>query len=222
MQHASGSEEPDNGSLEANTLWLTAGAETGQTSSADDLPQPVSLFGKALGQLRQPEQFVFPAAGDDWLHGIGWLDNFEGFRQVVEQFQTDLKRWCAAAVLPIDELILTLGQDLFTEAPELALAHSVAILLAKQARERPELRLPELTSALEDIANNRRRILGFGEETRGFEPPKGKVTVATMHTAKGLNGTASTWPRSVTIAFPAAETRTITEESPGSYATASI
>ena len=186
IQHESGNEEPDNGSLEANSLWLTAGSETGQISSEEALPQPVSLFGKALGQLRQPEQFVFPAAGDDWLNGIGWLDNFEGFRQVVEQFQTDLRRWCAAAVLPIDELILTLGQDLFTEAPELALAHSVAILLAKQARERPELRLPELTSALDDIANNRRRILGFGEETRGFEPPKGKVTIATMHTAKGL------------------------------------
>ena len=159
---------------------------TNQSASGDDLPQPALLFGKALARLRHTERFVFPAAGDDWLEELGWLDDYEGFRLIVERFRTDLKRFCAAAILPIDELILTLGQDLFTEASELALAHSVAILLAKQAKERPEMRLPELTSELEVLARNRRRILGFSEEARGFEPPPGKVTIATIHTAKGL------------------------------------
>ena len=181
-----GIENGEVGSVENGLSWLAAGSNPDESSSGDALPQPVLLFGKALDQMRHPEQFVFPAAGDDWLEAIGWLDNFDGFRPVVERFRKDLKRWCAATILPIDELILTLGQDFFTKAPELALAHSVAILLAKQAKERPDLRLPELTSELEEIARNRRRILGFGEETRGYEPPPGKVTIATIHTAKGL------------------------------------
>ena len=120
------------------------------------------------------------------MDGIGWIDEYEGFRSVVELFRTEVQRWCAATILPIDELILTLGQGLFTEASELGLAHSVAILLAKRVRERPELRLPELTKELEEIARNRRRILGFSEDAHGFEPLPGKVTIATMHTAKGL------------------------------------
>ena len=132
------------------------------------MPQPVSVFAKALAQMRQPEQFLFPAAGDDWLDRIGWIDEYEGFRSVVEQFRTELQRWCAATILPIDELILTLGQGLFTEAAELGLAHSVAVLLAKRVKERPELRLQELTKELEEIARNRRRILGFSEDAHGF------------------------------------------------------
>ena len=161
-------------------------ANANQNTHESELPQQVMRFGKALGRLRLPERFVYPAAGDDWLQELGWIDDFDGFRPVVDRFRQDLRRWCSAAILPVDELVLTLGQDLFTDAPERALAHSAAILLANRAREQPELRLPELTKELEQAAANKRRFLGFGEETRGFEPPIGKVTVATMHTAKGL------------------------------------
>ena len=151
--------------------WLEPDASEGQNAQQNELPQPVIRFGKALGQLRLPERFVYPTAGDDWLQELGWIDDFDGFRPIVDRFQQDLRRWCSAAVLPVDELVLTLGQDLFTEAPERALAHSAAILLANRVREQPELRLPELTKELEQAGANKRRFLGFGEETRGFEPP---------------------------------------------------
>ncbi len=162
------------------------GATEKNSVRGEDLPEPVSIFGKALGRLRYPERFVSPAASDDWLNGIGWLDEHEGFRTVVESFRTDLRRWCAATVLPIDELILTLGHDLFSEPTDLALAHSAAVLLAKRVREQPHLRLPDLTKELEESARNRRRLLGFSADARGFEPSPGEVTIATMHTAKGL------------------------------------
>jgi len=52
----------------------------------------------------------------------------------------------------------------------------------------PEWRLPELTGELAVIARNERRFLGFSEEDTGFNPDayKGRVVVATMHKAKGL------------------------------------
>lgn len=174
----------DNG--EGPPSWLPGQSDSGEKTEEGELPRPAFLFGKALGQLRLPERFIFPAAGDDWLQELGWLDDYDGFRPIVHRFRRDLRRWCSAAVLPVDELVLTLGQDLFTEAPERALAHSAAILLANRARERPDLRLLELTKELEETAVNKRRLLGFTEETRGFEPPAGKVTIATMHSAKGL------------------------------------
>lgn len=166
--------------------WFAASSDQHADSQKVQLPKPVALFSNALGRLRLPERFVYPAAGDDWRKEIAWLDDYELFPSVVDRFRQDLQRWCGAAALPVDELILTLGQDLFTEASDLALAHSAAIVLAQRAAERPNLRLPELTRELEEIASRRRRLLGFSDETRGFEPPAGKVTVATMHTAKGL------------------------------------
>jgi DNA helicase-2/ATP-dependent DNA helicase PcrA len=150
-----------------------------------DLPEPVVTFGAALRRIREPETLLFPAQRD-WLDSLGWLDTVDGFRSVVEAFRADLRRWTAAMVLPIDELLLTLGNDLFSEPADLALTHRLALLLAKLADENPTWRLPELAGELENIAQNRRRLLGFNEEGQGFEPKPGQVTVATMHAAKGL------------------------------------
>ena len=82
--------------------------------------------------------------------------------------------------------MLTLANDLFQEPSELALAHKLALLLREVARSHPDYRLAELVEELAVIARNERRFLGFTSEDTGFEPPKGKVTVATMHKAKGL------------------------------------
>ena len=150
-----------------------------------DLPEPVKTFGRALSKMREPESFIYPGPVD-WLDQIGWLDEVDGFRELVEKFRSDLQRWTGATLLPVDELLLTLGNDLFTKAADLALTHRLAVLLAKLAKENPMWRLPELAGELDNIAQNKRRILGFTEEGLGFEPKTGLVTVATMHAAKGL------------------------------------
>lgn len=150
-----------------------------------EIPEPVTTFGAALRRLREPENLLFPVKSD-WLDSLVWLDTVEGMREQVEAFRSDLRRWTAATVLPVDELVLTLGNDLFTRPADLALTHRLAVLLAKLGEENPTWRLPELAGELENIAQNRRRILGFNEEGLGFEPKPGQVTVATMHAAKGL------------------------------------
>ncbi len=144
------------------------------------------LRGRALGKLGQPEQFVFPRAGGDWLESLSWLDEVAGFREVAEAFRGDLQHWTQATELPVDELVLILGADLFTEPADLALTHHLAVLLAKLGRENPDLRLPDLAGEMENIAQNKRRIQGFSEDAQGFEPKTGTVTVSTMHSAKGL------------------------------------
>lgn len=150
-----------------------------------ELPEPVAIFGAALRKLREPEALLFPVQRD-WLDTLTWLSDFEGMRAFVEEFRSTLRRWTAATILPVDELLLTLGNDLFTNPADLALTHRLAILLAKLGQENPTWRLPDLAGELENIAQNRRRILGFTEEGLGFEPKPGQVTVATMHAAKGL------------------------------------
>jgi DNA helicase-2/ATP-dependent DNA helicase PcrA len=46
--------------------------------------------------------------------------------------------------------------------------------------------LPELARELDNIAQNKRRVLAFSENESGYEAQPGKITVATIHAAKGL------------------------------------
>jgi DNA helicase-2/ATP-dependent DNA helicase PcrA len=112
-------------------------------------------------------------------------------QQVVTElndFRVHVRRWLQAVTLPIDQLVLTLAQDIFTEAADLALAHKLALVLRKAADDHTEWRLPELTAELAVIAKNERRFIGFSADDSGFDPEqhKGKVVVTTMHKAKGL------------------------------------
>lgn len=107
-------------------------------------------------------------------------------KKFLTDFKSLLRRWQEAAILPIDQLILLLAQDLFDSPADLALAHKFAVVLRRTAADHPDFRLPEFVEELSEIARNQRRFLGFDEESTGFEPPPGKVTVATMHRAKGL------------------------------------
>jgi DNA helicase-2/ATP-dependent DNA helicase PcrA len=160
-----------------------------------------------LRKLRRVEDFLWPLEGengqlpDDLVETqeeIGALDRLEDFRDIV-------RRWQAAAALPVDQLILTVAQDLFAEPTDLALAHKLAVELRHRQTLNPDWRLPELTEELAVIARNQRRFLGFEDEDTGFKPPPGVVTVATMHRAKGLE-----WDRVYLMAvnnynFPSAQ-----------------
>lgn len=150
-----------------------------------EVPQAIGQFAQELHGLTETERFLFPTA-DDWLDELAWLESAPLLRAVIEAFRRDLQRWTRATVLPIDELVLTVGNDLFSQPADLALAHHLALLLGKLSAENPAWRLPELASELEAIAQNRRRGLNFSEDGGGYTPVPGKVTVATMHAAKGL------------------------------------
>ncbi len=130
-------------------------------------------------------------------------DELRAFRQVA-------RRWQALTLLPVDQLILTLAPDLFTTAAELALAHKIARALAQIAGQHPDWQLPDLIRELRLIAENERRFLSPGMED-GFDPDayKGKVVVATIHKAKGLE-----WDRVYVTSvsnyeFPSGEERDI-------------
>jgi DNA helicase-2/ATP-dependent DNA helicase PcrA len=154
-----------------------------------ELPAPVAHFSQALRNLHTPERFVFPSP-QDWLDELEWLDEMEGLRSVLNAFRSDLQRWTRAAILPIDELLLTIGAELFTEPADLALTHHLAVMLAKLADERAtskeQWRLLELAQELDNIAQNKRRVLSFSDSEGGYEALPGKITVATIHAAKGL------------------------------------
>ena len=112
-------------------------------------------------------------------------ESLAGFLEVV-------RRWLEASVLPVDQLVLTVAQDLFPGkdqgllARDLAVAHKIASLLRGAAGQNPGWRLGELVEEVKRIADNERQFFGLEEDETGYTPTAGRVTVATMHKAKGL------------------------------------
>ena len=115
-------------------------------------------------------------------------DEMLELRAELKAFREVVSRWHGAAALPIDQLVLTLAQDIFKSPADLALAYKLALVLGQLADENPQWRLPELTPHLNEIARNERKFIGFSADDAGFDPDahRGVVVVATMHKAKGL------------------------------------
>jgi DNA helicase-2/ATP-dependent DNA helicase PcrA len=103
-------------------------------------------------------------------------------------FRAVVQRWQRATILSIDQLILTLSQDLFTEPSDLAVANKLAVILRRVTDINPGWGLAELANELDVIAKNERRFLGLSQDDIGFDPDqhRGEVVVATLHKAKGL------------------------------------
>ena len=91
-------------------------------------------------------------------------------------------------ILPVDQIVLTLAQELFSDQTELAIAHKLAVLLRQAQNAHQDWHLPELAGELAVIARNERRFLGFSADDTGFDPDshKGEVVISTVHKAKGL------------------------------------
>jgi len=143
---------------------------------------------KALRKCRQVEDFLWPRVDRDWLAGLELADEAPEIGEQLAEFRELARRWQGATLLPVDQLVLTLAQDLFHEPSDLAMAHKLAVVLRRASETHPNWRLPELTQELAAVARNERRFLGLSGDDTGFDPEryKGKVVVTTMHKAKGL------------------------------------
>jgi len=160
-----------------------------RTLSEDDgADRRTGHLAELLRRCSRVEDFLWSRSGADWLEESGLAQEDPDAYTELISFRGLMRRWQAAVILPVDQVVLALAQDVFTEKADLALAHKLALLLRRASDAHPAWRLPELTEELSVIANNERRFLGFSQEDTGFDPDryKGKVVVATMHKAKGL------------------------------------
>ncbi len=141
-----------------------------------------------LKKLPQVEDYLYPSPGNDWLEAQASAGLDGSVVEQLGQFRQLVQRWQAAILLPVDQVLLTLAQDVLSEPAELAMAHKLAGLLRRAGQANPEWRMLELAAELGVIAKNERRFLGFSQDDTGFDPDRyrGKVVVATIHKAKGM------------------------------------
>ena len=154
----------------------------------DEPKAHVDRVARSLRRCQQVEDFLWPRADGDWLAGLELAAGSPDVREQLAAFRDLVRRWQGATLLPIDQLVLTLAQDLFDEPADLAVAHKLAVVLRRASASHPDWRLPELTQELAVIARNERRFLGLSGDDTGFDPARyrGQAVVATVHKAKGL------------------------------------
>jgi DNA helicase-2/ATP-dependent DNA helicase PcrA len=154
----------------------------------EDSKKRMESNAELLRKCGQVEDYLWPRPGLDWLQSTGLEDRDTIAHQQLLEFRELVRRWQGTVFLPVDQILLTLAQDIFTEPSELALTHKLAVVLRRAQDAHPVWRLPELTGELGVIARNERRFLGFSDDDTGFDPDKyqGKVVVSTVHKAKGL------------------------------------
>jgi DNA helicase II / ATP-dependent DNA helicase PcrA len=155
--------------------------------------QQIGAVARLLKTCPTVETYLHPH-GDDWLDTVDDPD----LRDELNRFREWLAGIVGAARLPVDQLVLTIANDLFHDEADLAVAYSLSLRLrqdglAQDSNRRlgqhaPTWGLTEYADRLAEIARNERRFLGMSEDEHGFDPDQhtGKVTVATMHRAKGL------------------------------------
>jgi len=163
----------------AYRVWRRADREEDETN------ERMEAIAKLIAKCPQVEDYLHPALGRDWLAEL--IVEEDVFLEL-EAFREIARRWQASVLLPIDQIVLTLAQDIFTTPSDLAIAHKLSVLLRRTAQAHPDWRLPEMAEEIAVIALNERRFLGMSEDDTGFDPDahKGRVTVATIHKAKGL------------------------------------
>ncbi len=167
--------------------WRYRGVGNGELESGENNPELMKTVTDIVQRLVHVEKFIAPSQTDDWLSTIGESEA-ESVIEELKEFRVNVQRWLNAVTLPIDQLVLTLAQDVFSESADLALAHKLALVLRQVANDHTDWRLPELTSELAVIAKNERKFIGFSSDDSGFDPERhrGKVVVTTMHKAKGM------------------------------------
>ena len=148
----------------------------------------IKSIARTIKECTRVENYLWPFGKYDWLIEVDEAQDDPGVYDELLAFRDVVTRWQQAIFLPVDQLLLTIAQDLFLDPVELALAHKLSTLLGQLNSAHPDWRLPEFTDELANIARNERHYLGFSQEDDAFNPDlyPGQVAVATMHKAKGL------------------------------------
>jgi DNA helicase II / ATP-dependent DNA helicase PcrA len=139
--------------------------------------------GLLLRSCYRLEDLLFPGPDvelEDALPPVGEIAPTD--LEAIELLARYLRRWLRATALPVDQLLMAVAQDILKDA-DLARAQKLAVYLRNRGDQNLDWRLPELARELAQATRGKGVL---AEEEEIFEPKPGKITLTTMHKAKGL------------------------------------
>ena len=154
--------------------------------NSDDYKEGLSHIRQQLNKVTNPENIFTQPDGVSYLLNLSHFNEDE--KIIINTIFLRFVGWQRSILLPIDEMIITIGSEIFHNPSDLALSHKIATVLKRSLDYYPEWQLPDFCKELDAITKNQYRMYGFSEEDIGFDPDihKGKILVSTIHKAKGL------------------------------------
>jgi DNA helicase-2/ATP-dependent DNA helicase PcrA len=137
-----------------------------------------------LRSCYRPETLLFPTQEtriEDALPPVGEVP--PGDLQDIVVLTRYLRRWLRASALPVDQLVMTVAQDVLMDA-DLARSQKLAAHLRSRGEQNLDWRLPDLAGELEQVVRGKTTVLM--PEDGSIEPRPGRIALTTMHKAKGL------------------------------------
>ncbi len=155
-------------------------------AAEEDLPRLHTI----LRSVHKPEMLLFPQDGEEVAQALPVGVASEDDLEAIARFAAFLRRMFELRTLPIDDLALSLGDELFAwgdvHEVDLSIAYQIATILRRWRDTQPDWRLPDLVAQLEDVVQGRRGLPLTAPADLGYEPSKGRITLTTQHSAKGL------------------------------------
>jgi DNA helicase-2/ATP-dependent DNA helicase PcrA len=150
----------------------------------------LAQFHTLLKSVHQPERLLFPWEPEDVAAALPAGVATPEDMAAMERFAAFVGRLFDLRPLPIDDLTLALGDELFAwgdiHEGDLSIAYQIATFLRNRRDAQPELRLPELAAELGEVAAGRRSFPIASQADMGYEPQPGRIALSTQHSAKGL------------------------------------
>ncbi len=138
-----------------------------------------------LRSCYRPEALLYPAAGQRLEAALPPVDPIEPQDlEAIDLLCGYLRRWLRAVALPVDQLLLTVAQDLLVEEVDRARAQQLAVYVRIRADQNTDWQLPELVRELSEAVQGRAGALAEAEAALGPQP--GRIFLTTMHKAKGM------------------------------------
>ena len=137
-----------------------------------------------LRSCYRPEALLYPEAGQRMEAALPPVEKIEPQDlEAIELLCGYLRRWLRAAALPVDQLLMTVAQDLLQEE-DMARAQQLAVYVRTRADQNADWQLPELVRELSEAVQGRAGVLAEADDA--LAPQPGRIFLTTMHKAKGM------------------------------------
>lgn len=152
-----------------------------------DLDKLVKSTSKLIRTLENTEDYLYPDK-EDWLQNLEDEELNQSSLEMLKSYRQVMRRWHAAMILPLDQLVLVVAQDLVLENSEIAIIHKLSGFIKSLLENNPHWSNIDVLDELIGISKNNRGFATFSQKEDGFDPDnyRGKVIVATAHKSKGL------------------------------------
>jgi DNA helicase-2/ATP-dependent DNA helicase PcrA len=152
-----------------------------------DLDKLVKSTSKLIRTLENTEDYLYPDKRD-WVQNLEDEELNQNSLEMLKSYRRVMRRWHAAMILPMDQLVLVVAQDLVLENSEIAIIHKLSGFIKSLLENNPHWTDIDVLDELIGISKNNRGFATFSQKEDGFDPDnyKGKVIVATAHKSKGL------------------------------------